>query len=116
MGLNAIEIEQSRKEIAATAEAMLVDDCSYIEGTRTICGLLDRAQVDQFEEPFVTFVGINSETDFVPLGWLREHWHAGTRGKNEAEWSEAEKWAATYGEGACREAISWVGLHSACGN
>ncbi len=75
MSLNAPEIEQCRQAISAMAEAMLSGDCSYIEGVRAIFGLLKDAHIDQFDEPFVTFVAIHSETDAVPVGKFREQWH-----------------------------------------
>jgi hypothetical protein len=111
MGLDLIEIARCRKEMAVTAQAMLAGNCPFIEGAQTICGLFDCAQIDKFDEPFVTFLSISSETDVVPFGWLRENWHPSTRSENEIEWNEAENWAAKYGKAACREVISWVGLH-----
>lgn len=75
---------------------------------RTIRGLFPRARIDQFAEPFVTFVAIDSETDAVPVGRFRELWHRDAKIKFEAEWSEAENYAKSVGEPACRAAIAWV--------
>jgi len=53
MSLNAIDIEQSRERIGAAAKAMLSGECSYIEGVRTICGLFQKARIDQLTSPLL---------------------------------------------------------------
>ena len=75
MSINAVEIEQARSRISDTAQSMLTGECSYIEGARRICDMLRQAKLDSFEEPFVRFVAITSETDEVPVEDLRERWH-----------------------------------------
>jgi hypothetical protein len=116
MSLNAIDIEQSRERIGMTAKAMLSGECSYIEGVRTICGLLPGARIDQFAEPFVTLVAVDSETDAVPVGRFRELWHPDAKIKFEAKWNEAENYAKSVGEPACRAAIAWVERHPTYGS
>jgi hypothetical protein len=116
MSLNAPEIERCRAQIVATAEAMLSGDCSYVEGVRAICGLLRNARIDPFDEPFVTFVAIDSETDAVPVGRLREQWHPEAKVRLQDEWNEAETYARSLGEPACRAAIAWVERHPAYGS
>lgn len=116
MSLNAIEIEQCRARIGATAKAMLSGECSYIEGARTICGLFHDARVDQFAEPFLKFVAINSETDAVPVGRFLAQWNSEAKMKYQAEWGEAESYAQAAGEQACREAIVWVEQHPTYGS
>ncbi len=73
--------------------------------------MLDSARLDRFEEPFVAFVAITSETDAVPIGELRERWHADARTKLEPEWAKAEQYAKDVGEPACREAVAWIAAH-----
>ncbi len=116
MSLNAIDIEQSRERIGAAAKAMLSGECSYIEGVRTICGLFQKARIDQFDEPFVTFVAIDSETDAVPIGRFREQWHPDAKIKFEAEWSKAESYARSVGEPACQATVAWVERHPTYGS
>ena len=116
MSIDAIEIEQARERIGTTAREMLADDCSYIEGSRQIVALLHRARIDQFTQPFVVFVAIDSETDAVPIGELREGWHPEAKIKLQPEWDEAENYAKTYGQSACREAIAWVQQHPSYGS
>lgn len=100
------EIIRSRSEILATAKKMLTGRCSYIEGSRTINALAHEARLERLEEPFVSFVAIDSETDEVPVGRVRELWHPEARAKLMPEWDEAERWAQQYGEEACHRAIA----------
>ena len=116
MSLNALDIEQSRERISATAKAMLSGECSFIEGSRRIVGLLHRARIDQLMEPFVAFVRIDSETDEVPVGRFRNEWHSEAKAKLQAGWEAAENYARTYGEIPCREAIAWIEQHPTYGS
>jgi hypothetical protein len=111
MSINDAYITQMRQRIAATAEGMLSGQCSYIDGARRINDMLDSARLDRLEEPFVAFVAITSETDAVPIGELRERWHADARTKLEPEWAKAEQYAKDVGEPACREVVAWITAH-----
>jgi len=108
MSIGSTYVAQTRDKIAATGRSMLAGDCSYIEGTRLICGLLDSARLDRLEQPFIRFVGIASETDEVPIGQVRERWHPEAKIKLETDWGDAERYAKTSGEPACRQALEWL--------
>jgi hypothetical protein len=116
VSINAPEIERYRQQISATAQAMLSGDCSYIEGVRAMRGLFESGHVDQFEEPFVAFVAIDSETDAVPVGRFREQWHPDAQMRFAEAWGEAEAYARALGEPACRAAIAWLKLHPTYGS
>jgi hypothetical protein len=116
MSNDLAKITEAREALARSAQAMLAGDISYVQGARHICGMLDEARVDPFAEPFVTFVGVSSETDTVPFGWMRENWHPETRAENETEWQMAEEWAERSLEGACRDVIAWVSGQPSFGN
>jgi len=108
MSIDATHILQTRDKIGATAHSMLAGDCSYIEGARLICDLLDSARLNRLEQPFIRFVGIASETDDVPVGELRERWHPEAKSRLETEWADAERYAKSCGEPACRQALTWL--------
>lgn len=108
MSINFAEIEQARARIVDTAQEMLAGRISYIEGTRAICGMLNAARLDQLQDPFVNFTAIDSETDAVPVGDVRERWHPDARLKLAAEWDSAEVYARSIGEPSCKAAIAWL--------
>ncbi len=116
MSIDLAKIAQAREALARYAQSMLAGDLSYVLGTRHICGMLDEARVDPFAEPFIRFVGVGSETDTVPFGWMRDNWHPETRAENEAEWQRAEEWAERLLEGPCRDVIAWVSSQPSYGS
>jgi hypothetical protein len=111
MSINAPYIEQMRASIIDVAQRMLAGQLPYIEGTRAICGMLSDARLAILEEPFVSFTAIDSETDAVPIGDVRERWHPDAKIKLAAEWERAELYAKSIGEPVCRAAIAWLDAH-----
>lgn len=99
---------RSRARIITTAKQMLTGECSYLEGSRIISDLLTAADIDRQVEPFVTFVAIESQTDHVPLGRVRELWSSEAVAKLTPEWNEWEARAMEDGEVACRRAIAML--------
>jgi hypothetical protein len=95
----------ARAKLAETLEGMIEGRLSFIEGSRIAAGLASRAGYEQSSEPFVTFVAIESETDAIPLGEVRELWHPHAIAKHAREWQQAETWAKQVGEAACRDAL-----------
>lgn len=111
MSIDIHYIVKCRAPIAEIAQGMLDGRISYIEGSRRICGLLDGARLDRFESPVVKFVAIDSETDGVPIGEVRANWHPDAKIRFAHEWANAEQYAKTVAEAACRQAIEWLAQH-----
>jgi hypothetical protein len=108
MSINADYIAMCRSRIIEAAQQMLAGQIAYIEGTRLICSLLSDARLDRLEPPFVTFIAIDSETDYVPIGSVRDRWQAAAKERFAEQWTQAEAYAKRYGEPACSEAIDWL--------
>ena len=66
------------------------------------------AGFDHLAKPFVTFVGIDSETDTVPVGKARDLWHPDAIERHAAAWAHSEAWAKEVGESACHDALELV--------
>ena len=111
MSINLDDIAQSRARIVDAAQRMLDGQCSYIEGARLICSLLDQARIDRLGQPFIVFIGISCETDDVPVGQLKEQWHPEAVSRLESKWADAERYAKNHGEPACRAIIKWIAEH-----
>lgn len=99
---------QSRNRIIVTARQMLAGECSYIEGSRIISGLLVAAGIDRQAHPFAFFAVIESETDHIPVGRFRAQWHPDALAKFAPEWNEREARAKHDGEAACRQLIAML--------
>lgn len=108
MSINADYIALYRNRIIETAQQMLAGHISYIEGTRLVCSLLSDARLNGLEPPFVAFIAIDSETDNVPVGLVRDRWQAAAKERYAEEWAQAEASAKRWGETACMEIIDWL--------
>jgi hypothetical protein len=96
---------RAREKLIRALEQMVGGNLSFIEGSRVVSGLIDRAGYDRLSEPFVRFVAMDSETDSVPVGKVRDLWHPDAVEKHAEAWSLSEAWAKQIGEPACREAL-----------
>lgn len=92
----------ARAEAVAVATAVLDGSLSPILGARRLAGLRWQAGVPEDDQAFLTFVAIDSETDALPVGPVREHWATDALVRKEADIARAEAWALTTGANAFR--------------
>jgi hypothetical protein len=72
------------------ARGILDGSISIIAGSRQLrafCG--GHGRIDEFDPDFLTFVGIDSETDDLPVGENRRHWGADALAKKDIRVGEA---------------------------
>ncbi len=55
MCIDATLIMQARAKIESTVRKMLGSECSYIEGVRVVCDLIEPAHLKRNEQPFILF-------------------------------------------------------------
>jgi|ERR1035438_437819 hypothetical protein len=58
-----------------TANEMLSGKIGAIEAARLLCPLLHQDSTIVSQSDSNTIVGIDSETDHLPVGCVRKHWH-----------------------------------------
>jgi len=63
-----------RKRVVQLANRMLNEEIGLIEGVRLLSTLRWEVTDDQFDPDFLFFIGIDSETDALPIGEERRHW------------------------------------------
>ena len=85
---------------------MLDGKLSCLFGARRLAALRDEVDVAGGDADLLTFVEIDSETDALPLGEVRQYWSAEALAKLEPEIQSAEAWAARGGSEACRSLIA----------
>lgn len=95
-----------RKEIAQTITLMLVGDFCFLEGAQKIADLRHEAAVEEFDQDFMVFVAIASETDHLPIGKMRANWQVESLERHQSEIDSAIKWAREIGEPACRSILA----------
>ena len=94
-----------RKCVVETACSMLNGDVSFLDGTRTLVSLRHEAAVRDDDCDFMALVAIDSDTDDLPLGHVREHWSQESLEKLIPEIKKAEEWAKKFGSDACESLI-----------
>jgi hypothetical protein len=95
--------------MAEIAREMLRGDVSFIEGSRRINRLRSSAGLLQLDADIVPFIGIDSETDALPIGDERQHWAPDALIRLQPAIDRAEKWAKTIGTTACERLIDRFG-------
>jgi hypothetical protein len=94
-----------RERVVETARSMLNGDLNFLEGARTLVDLRHEAAVRDDDSDFMVFVAIDSETDNLPIGAIRQHWPQEVLEKLEPEYRKAEGWAKEFGTLACESLI-----------
>lgn len=93
-----------RRHIVVAAHDLLASRISVTEAARGIAAAA-RKLGNALEEPFVTFVGIDSETDSFPLGSLRERWNGAALEKQDTQRERYEGIVHERALEACREIL-----------
>jgi hypothetical protein len=106
MSWNEAEIIGARRAMLDAAQAMLAGRLSYIEGARKIIAATWLARVDEWDPDLLAFEGINSETDALPFGEMRDHWQAAALAALRPEIDRLEVWARQFGEPYCRSLVA----------
>ena len=84
------ELTRQRQNVVRVARAMLDGQLGVIDGSRQLCALRSRVSPLDFDPNFLPFVGIDSETDHLPIGEVRQHWAADALATKDAELGDAE--------------------------
>jgi hypothetical protein len=98
-----------RKKIVAAARAMLAGTISFIEGARAICAISTSAGLPHDDEDLVPFALIESETDALPAGDVRQLWNQQALEKLQPEIDSAELWARDVAVEHCQKLIERFG-------
>jgi len=88
---------------------MLNGQLSYLEGARTLVALSHEAAVRDDDADFRIFVAIDSDTDSLPLGGVRDYWDKEALARFEPEIQIAETWAKEHRANACSSLIKRFG-------
>ena len=106
------EYVKSQRALAiATAQDMIAGKIGIIAGSRILSGLRFEVDVSEDDQDFLTFVGIDSETDHLPVGQAREYWSPEALREKDVEVKRSEDFYGQYAKEACKNIIKrWKGL------
>jgi Protein of unknown function (DUF2489) len=112
MPLPEIIVATNRQKVAQIAQRILDGEVGIIAGARQISALCGgHVDLDESDPDFRTFVGIDSETDDLPIGDTRRHWAADALQKKDAEIAAAEAFYRDAALAACKRLVARFGSH-----
>ena len=82
---------------------------SILLAARQIVQLRFEIELDENDKDILAFVGIDSESDSLPIGPERSYWSEDALKNKEKEIKEVEKWALAFGIDACNNLKAKLG-------
>ncbi len=101
---NQTEVSRARKEVVLVAQSVLSGSCGIVEGARQLSGLAHRLAAEN-DPDFTFFIGVDSETDHLPIGDVRQRWAADALRKKDEELISLEGFFRADALCACRNLI-----------
>ncbi|MGJ5200676.1 hypothetical protein [Bradyrhizobium sp. HKCCYLRH1030] len=105
MSWNQPQVIAARQDILQAARDVLSGAVSPIEGARSIARLRFTALLET-DVDILPLVGIDSETDALPLGRDREHWQAQALIDLQGAIDDAQRWARDVADSRCRSLLA----------
>lgn len=109
---NQTEVSRARREVVLVAQRMLSGHCGIVEGARQLSGLAHRLAAEH-DPNFTFFIGVDSETDHLPIGDVRQRWAADALRKKDEELRSLEGFFRADALHACQNLILKFGRPTA---
>jgi hypothetical protein len=107
--VNATDMQTARARAAELATRVLARLESHLLAARELCRLRFAVGLPDDDKAFLAFVGVDSETDALPIGRARVHWSPAALAEKADEISRAEKWALDFAGDAFRNVVQRFG-------
>jgi hypothetical protein len=88
-----------------TASMILKGKIGVIEGSRIMGSLLRETGISEDDEDYLSFVAIDSETDALPVGEVRQHWSSDALKEKDILIEKAENFYRQIARDACENII-----------
>ncbi len=98
-----------QQQVVAVATSILQGELGIIEGSRRLSDLQSRVTSLDHDPDFLPLVGIDSETDHLPLGEVRQHWAADALAEKDIEIRAAEAFYRAAAFAACERLLARFG-------
>ena len=92
------------RKIVVAARSILSGELGVIAGARQLCGLGHQIGADS-DPDFIFFVGLDSESDHLPVGEVRQRWNPDALREKDAEIAAIELSAREKTFEICRRLI-----------
>lgn len=101
---NEGEHQRARQAVVGIARHILNGSIGIVEGSRLLL-TVQRAAGAEDDANFMFFVGVNSQTDHLPVGDVRRHWNADALRLKDVELNEFETEVRARALEVCRKLI-----------
>ncbi|MEJ2613180.1 MAG: DUF2489 domain-containing protein [Candidatus Thiodiazotropha sp.] len=95
-------IKKQRQKVVDLLRDVIDGKTSILVASRQIVQLRFEIDFDENDKDILAFVGIDSESDSLPIGLERAYWSEEALKNKENEIMEIEKWALDFGIEACK--------------
>ncbi|MCB8979707.1 MAG: hypothetical protein H6657_20040 [Ardenticatenaceae bacterium] len=102
-------VYRQQQRVVQVAEQILNQEIGLIEGTRLLSRLRGEVTEGQFDPDFTLFIGIDSETDALPVGDERQFWADSVLLEKDKEIRRLEDFYRDNVVAACKVLISRFG-------
>jgi len=104
-------VQNQKNRVVEVSTMMLNGEMDLIEGTRLLTTLRWEVTEDQFDQDFLLFVGIDSETDALPIGEERLDWADYALAEKDVEIKRIEDYYRDKIFAACRVLVERFGQY-----
>ena len=102
-------MSEKRREVTNVAQLLRDKKINVVEGAMKLNALRHEVSQKDFDEDFMLFVAISSETDHLPVGHVREQYSSAALQKADAEIHDADKFYRSQVVVACEKLIARFG-------
>ena len=103
--LSYSELVAARARVVEVARAILTGDLGVIEGSRQLMKVRLDVDPEQEDEDLLGMCGIESQTDHLPIGPVRQHWHPIALRQKDLELAENEAFFRDSALAMCRALV-----------
>ena len=102
-------VQMQRQHLCEIAKAILAGDLGIIAGARQLIPFRHEIELADAEDDFRVLVGIDSETDHLPIGSQQLDWAGAALRKKKKEIAAAEAHATEDVLGVCQRLLTKLG-------
>src|SRR5260370_34282553 len=85
------ECQQARAAAVETLASLIAGSIGLINASRKLSSLRHQLTGDKLDDDWRVFVGVDSETDHLPVGEERKHWQTDDLAKKDVEIKKNEE-------------------------
>ena len=99
-------VTTQRRRVAELARQILAGEIDVLDGACKVAALRHEVEVDDWDQDFMAFVVVSSETDDLPIGVEALNWSNEALVCKEPELKHAREWANETVRAACASLVA----------